>query len=105
MSRLCTSAAYGRVTDCEILAARAHALPDSSMPVRDRWMTLSIRCREPGEYTHSLKGIGSGKDRRGGVVREFVLCENHSRLFEQIDVELLQEAWDTAYTAKPSRIP
>lgn len=89
------------MADCENIAARAHAFPETSMPVRDRWITLSTRCHEPGEYTHSLKGVGAGKDRRGGVVRTFLLCENHSQLFQQIDAELMQDAWSAAHTAKP----
>ncbi len=94
----------GNVTICENTAARLHAFPDSAMPVRDRWMTLSIECRESAEYSHSLKGVGSAKDRRGGSVREFKLCDNHSHLYEQIDAELVQEAWAAAHTAKPVRL-
>lgn len=75
------------------------------MPVRDRWMTLSIACHEQAEYSNALTGIGAGKDRRGGVVHEFVLCENHSRVFQQIDEELVQEGWTRAHTTKPARLP
>jgi hypothetical protein len=92
------------VTVCENTAARSHAFPENAMPVRDRWMTLSIGCHEPAEYTSSLKGIGSAKDRRGAAIREFRLCENHTRLFEQIDAELVQEAWAVAHTTKPVRV-
>ena len=92
------------MTVCENIAARSHAFPDSCMPVRDRWMTLSIGCRELAEYTNSLKGVGSARDRRGGAVRDFVLCENHSRLYQQIDVELVEDAWAIAHTAKPVRL-
>lgn len=67
-------------------------------------MTLSIECREPAEYSNTLKGIGSAKDRRGGAVRAFTLCDNHSHLYEQIDTELVQEAWAAAHTAKPVRL-
>ncbi len=67
-------------------------------------MTLSIGCHEQAEYSNSLRGVGSAKDRRGGAVREFKLCENHSRLYEQIDAELIQEAWAPAHTAKPVRL-
>ncbi len=74
------------------------------MPIRDRWMTLSIPCRESAEYSNSLRGVGSAKDRRGGAVREFKLCDNHSQLYEQIDAELVQEAWAPAHTAKRVRL-
>ena len=75
------------------------------MPIRDRWITLSIGCREAAEYTNSLRGLGSGKSRNGGAVREFQLCDNHSHLYQQIDAELVQEAWAVAHTAQPIRLP
>ena len=86
---------------CENLAAFTHALPNNQMPVRDRLMTLTIQCRDEAEYTNSMLGIGAGKNRRGGVVRTFHLCDNHSHLFQQIDYELVQDAWSPSHTAQP----
>ena len=100
----CRSVSCGIVTVCENIPARVHAFPDSAMPIRDRWMTLSIECHESAEYSNSLMGVGTAKDRRGGAVREFKLCDNHSHLYEQIDAELVQEAWAVAHTAKPVRL-
>jgi hypothetical protein len=90
---------------CQNQAAARHALPDTAMPVSDRKMTLTVPCHEPAEYYCSLRGVGVGKARKGGLVQRFSLCENHSVLFEQIDVELVQDAWMAAYAAKPERIP
>ena len=89
---------------CENVVAARHAFPAQSMPVRDRSMTLTIACREEAEYTHLLNGVGAGKDRRGGAPKSFGLCANHSPLFEQIDRELVQDAWVPAHTSKPTRL-
>lgn len=87
---------------CENKAAAIHAFPPNSMPVADRRMTLTLDCREPAEYSSSLRGVGMNRRRDGGQVRVFQLCENHSRLYEQIDLELVQdESWAPAHTAKP----
>lgn len=71
------------------------------MPVMDRRMTLNLPCHFAAEYSSSLKGIGRGRTREGGQVRTFGLCENHAQLYEQIDRELVQDAWAPAHTAKP----
>jgi hypothetical protein len=64
-------------------------------------MTLTLQCTDPAEYTSSLKGVGRDRKRDGGQVTEFGLCENHRRLYEQIDRELVQDAWAPSHTVKP----
>jgi hypothetical protein len=86
---------------CENVAAATYAFPRDSMPVADRRMTLTIQCRDLAEYTSDLRGIGAGKHRVGAQPRMFGLCENHRRLYEQIDFELVQDAWSPSHTAKP----
>jgi hypothetical protein len=71
------------------------------MPVADRKMTLTIQCRDASEYSSNLRGVGKGRLREGAVPRTFGLCENHRRLYEQIDFELVQDAWSPSHTAKP----
>ncbi|MCI4336021.1 MAG: hypothetical protein L3K17_02325 [Thermoplasmata archaeon] len=74
------------------------------MPVSDRKMTLTVPCHDNAEFSNSLRGVGAGRERKGAAVREFPMCENHTRLFEQIDVELVQDAWAPTFTAKPIRL-
>lgn len=64
-------------------------------------MTLSVPCHEAAEYSSKLKGVGRGRGRDGAAVVAFALCENHSRLYEQIDLELVQDAWAPAHSGKP----
>ncbi len=86
---------------CENKVAATHAFPPNSMPIADRRMTLTIQCRDSAEYSSSLRGIGTGRQRTGADTRVFSLCENHRRLYEQIDLELVQEAWAPSHTGKP----
>jgi len=86
---------------CENIVASQHAFPKNAMPVADRRMTLTIQCHEPAEFTSSLRGVGHPLDRQGGLVRAFSLCENHRRLYEQIDLELVQDAWAPSHDGKP----
>jgi hypothetical protein len=90
---------------CENVAAATHAFPRDSMPVADRRMSLTIQCRDPAEYSSDLRGIGAGRRRVGAEPRAFALCENHRRLYEQIDFELVQDAWSPSHTAKPTALP
>lgn len=89
------------MTMCENKVAAAHAFPPDSMPAADRRMTLTIQCRDPAEYTTSLRGVGTNRQRDGAQVRVFQLCENHRRLYEQIDTELVQDSWAPSLTTKP----
>ena len=90
------------MVSCENKAAAIHAFPSDSMPAADRRMTLTLECREPAEYSSSLRGLGTNRHRDGAQVRVFRLCENHSRLYEQIDFELVQdESMAPSHTAKP----
>jgi hypothetical protein len=86
---------------CENVVAATHAFPPDSMPAADRRMTLTIQCHDPAEYSTTLRGIGVGRRREGAAVRTFGLCENHRRLYEQIDIELVQDAWSPSHTEKP----
>lgn len=67
-------------------------------------MTLTIQCHDPAEYTSRLKGIGASRGRDGAVVREFGLCDNHRRLYEQIDKELVEDAWAPSHSLGPVRL-
>jgi hypothetical protein len=86
---------------CENVVAATYAFPPGPMPVADRRMTLTIQCHDSAEYSSSLRGVGAGKRRDGGLPRNFGLCENHRRLYEQIDSELVQEAWTPSHVGKP----
>lgn len=90
------------MSNCENAVAATHAFPRNSMPAADRRMTLTIQCHDPAEYTSSLRGIGTGRRREGAQVRTFGLCENHRRVFEQIDKELVQDAWAPSLTTAPT---
>lgn len=92
------------MTTCENQAAARHAFPPNAMPVMDRRMTLNLQCHDVAEYTSSLRGVGRDRARVGGPVVAFGLCENHSRLYEQIDRELVQDAWAPSHTAKPAAL-
>lgn len=87
---------------CENTTAATHAFPRNSMPFADRRMTLTIQCRDPAEYSSSLRGVGTSRHREGAGVRSFALCDNHRRLYEQIDIELVQDAWVPSHTSKPT---
>ena len=89
------------MTTCENVVAAVHAFPPDSMPAADRRMTLTIQCRYPAEYTSNLRGVGVGRARAGAQSASFLLCENHRRLYEQIDSELIQDAWSPSHTATP----
>lgn len=86
---------------CENVAAATYAFPRDSMPAADRRMTLTIQCHDPAEYSSNLRGVGTGRRREGAQPRTFALCENHRRLFEQIDLELVQDSWSPSHIAKP----
>lgn len=86
---------------CENKVAALHAFPSNSAPAADRRMTLTLQCQDPSEYTSSLLGVGTDRHRGGAQVRVFALCENHRRLYEQIDRELIQDAWAPSHTAMP----
>ncbi|HZY71070.1 MAG TPA: hypothetical protein VFF67_08870 [Thermoplasmata archaeon] len=45
-----------------------------------------------------------GRGREGATVRDFGLCENHRRVYEQIDSELVQDAWAPSHTHPPTRL-
>lgn len=89
---------------CENVVAATHAFPPDSMPASDRRMTLTIQCRDQAEYTSNLRGIGVGRRREGAQARNFGLCENHRRLYEQIDLELVQDSWSPSHTARPTAL-
>lgn len=89
---------------CQNVLAAQFALPEKSMPVRDRAITLRLPCSEYASYSSSFLGLGSGKARVGGATQTFVLCENHSQLFSQIDNELVQDGWAHAISDKPTRL-
>jgi hypothetical protein len=90
---------------CENVTAATHAFPRDSLPARDRRMTLTIQCRDPAQYRSNLRGIGVGLGREGAQARDFVLCENHRQLYEQIDLELVQDAYSQSHTARPIPLP
>jgi hypothetical protein len=85
---------------CQIDSASRHALPPTAMPVQDRKMSLDTACREEATYSAKLGGLSKGHDRKGSPVREFVLCENHSQLMTQVDRELMEDGWGTAFAEK-----
>lgn len=64
-------------------------------------MTLSVQCHDNAEYTSNLRGIGRNRSREAAAVVAFGLCENHARLYEQIDLELVQDSWAPAHVMKP----
>lgn len=86
---------------CENVIAAAYAFPRDPMPVADRRMSLTIQCHEAADYRSNLLGVGMGRGRLGAQPRDFSLCDNHRRLYEQIDLELVEEAWSPSHTAKP----
>ena len=68
-------------------------------------MTLELPCREDAKYTSTLKGLGTGKERKGGAIVTFNLCENHNQLFQMVDQELVEEGWAPSYMGKkPARM-
>ncbi|MCI4330772.1 MAG: hypothetical protein L3K19_02850 [Thermoplasmata archaeon] len=73
------------------------------MPVHDRRITLTIPCHEDATYDCGLLGVGVGKTRQGAVVKHFELCENHTELFQQIDLELVLDGWTRSHTGPPVR--
>jgi hypothetical protein len=89
---------------CQINSASLHALPPTAMPVQDRKMSLDTVCREEAVYSAKLGGLSKGHDRTGTPVREFLFCENHSQLITQVDVELMEDGWGTAFVEKSHRL-
>jgi hypothetical protein len=90
---------------CENQKAAGHALPRGPTPVEDRRMTLELQCREEATYASTLKGVGKGKERKGGVIATFNLCENHNQLFQMVDHELVEDGWAPSYMGmKPARL-
>lgn len=68
-------------------------------------MTLEYHCGDSATYDSKLLGVGSGKTRAGGSIASFPLCDNHTRVFLQIDRELVEEGWAPAYMGKdPERL-
>ncbi len=63
-------------------------------------MTLEYQCRESATYASTLKGMGTGKDRHGGSIATFNLCENHNQLFQMVDSELVEDGWSPSYMGK-----
>lgn len=88
---------------CQNQLAARHALPPAPMPVHDRRITLSIPCHDEATTDCDLMGVGVGKLRQGGQVRHFELCDNHTELFQQIDLELVQDGWTRAHQDRPVR--
>ena|SRR5579862_2997946 len=103
-ARLVVPGLVAGMTICENRTAARHAFPQDAMPVADRRMTLDLQCQDSAEYASSLKGVGRDRLRDGGSVVAFGLCENHRRLYEQIDIELVQDAWAPSHTAKPATL-
>lgn len=89
---------------CQNQAAARHAFPPDAMPVMDRRMTLNLPCHDSAEYTSNLRGVGRDRARGGANVVAFTLCENHRRLYEQIDVELVQDAWAPCHATQPAAL-
>jgi hypothetical protein len=85
---------------CENQKAAHHALPRGPAPVEDRRITLELQCREPANYSSTLKGVGTGRERKGAAIATFSLCENHNQLFQAIDAELVEEGWAPSYMGK-----
>jgi hypothetical protein len=88
------------MVSCENQKAASHAFPRGPAPVEDRRMTLEYQCREPANYSSTLKGVGKGKDRQGGAIATFALCENHNQLFQMVDAELVEDGWAPSYMGK-----
>ena len=86
---------------CQIQSAAAYAFARGSTPVEDRRMTLEMNCREPAVSSAQLLGAAGGRARKGASARGFTLCENHSELVAQIDRELVEDGWSTAFAEKP----
>ncbi len=68
-------------------------------------MTLELQCREHAEYASTLKGVGTGRERRGAAVATFGLCENHNQLFQMVDAELVQDGWAPSYLGNKPATP
>lgn len=64
-------------------------------------MTLGAPCRETATYSTKVLGTAGGPARTGAPLKEFVLCENHSQLVEQIDRELIDDGWTSAFGERP----
>lgn len=92
------------MTGCQNVLAAQFALPEKSMPVRDRAITLRLACTDSASYSSNFLGLGTGKGRVGGASQTFQLCDNHSQLFVQIDNELVQEGWAHALSGQPTRL-
>jgi hypothetical protein len=64
-------------------------------------MSLDTNCREGATWSAKLLAASGGRGRKGAPPREFLLCENHSQLVAQVDRELMEEGWSTAFVEKP----
>ena len=64
-------------------------------------MSLGFPCHETATFTTKLRSGSFGPARQGAPVREFLLCENHSQLVTQVDQELIEDGWATAFIEKP----
>jgi hypothetical protein len=89
---------------CQNQLAARFAFPETAAPVADRRMTLEIQCRDVATYSSDLRGIGTGRGRVGASEKKFMLCDNHSQLFQEIDRELVGEGWARAQRDKPVQL-
>lgn len=89
------------MTACQIQAAARYAFPRGPTAVEDRRMSLDTNCREESTHSTKLFKASTTRARTGAAVQEFHLCENHSQLVAQVDRELIEEGWTTAFSEKP----
>jgi hypothetical protein len=92
------------MVQCQIQSASRYAFPATAMSVRDRRMSLDTLCREEATYSSKIFGTTTGKTRPGAPVKDFLVCENHAQLLMQVDGELPEEGWSTAFAEKPHRM-
>jgi hypothetical protein len=85
---------------CQVQSVSLHAFPKGHASVQGRRMSLDSPCREGAVFSAKLLSATGGPSRKGATARVFLLCENHSQLVSQIDRELLEEGWSTAFVEK-----
>ena len=86
---------------CDVQRTSLHAFPQRSSSVLDRQMSLGAPCRETATHSTKTLGASAGPARAGAPIKEFLLCENHSQLVVQIDQELMDDGWSTAFAERP----